>query len=74
MINPKFERVLFSLLMSLFMSFFMSFIITLMNIGLINNFVFIWLSAFWKAFLIAFPTVFVVVPQVRKLTNFLIKK
>jgi len=44
----------------------MSFVITFINLGLIDGFVTKWLGAFWKAFLIAFPTIFVVVPTVRK--------
>lgn len=51
------------------MSFFMSFIITLINLGLVDGFVFKWLGAFWKAFLIAFPTIFIVVPTVRRLVK-----
>lgn len=73
MIPRKFERLLFSFLMSSFMSFFMSFIITWINLDLIDGFVLIWLEAFWKAFTIAFPTVFFVVPAVRKLTLRLLK-
>jgi len=73
MINKKYEMLLFSFLMSLFMSGFMSFVVTMMNLGLIDNFIFIWLSAYWKAFIIAFPTIFIVVPQVRKVVSVLVK-
>ena len=74
MIDKKHERVLFSFLMSLFMSGFMSLIITFINLGLIDEFIYLWLGAYWKAFVIAFPTIFFVVPQVRKITAFLVTK
>ena len=74
MIAKKHEMILFAFLMSLFMSFFMSFVITLINIGYIDGFYVFWMSAFWKAFLVAFPTIRIVVPQVRKLVSLLIQK
>lgn len=74
MINKKYEFVLFAFLMALFMAGFMSFIVTLINIGFVDNILSIWFEAYWKAFLVAFPTIFVVVPQVRKVVNKLIKK
>ena len=73
MINKKYEMLLFSFLMSVVMSGFMSFIVTLINIGFINGFIYLWLNAYWKAFLIAFPTIFFVVPQVRKIVSILVK-
>ena len=74
MINKKYEFVLFAFLMALFMAGFMSFIVTLINIGFVDGIVSIWFEAYWKAFLVAFPTIFVVVPQVRKVVSILIKK
>ena len=71
MAKKKYEVILFSFLMSMFMSGFMSFIITYINLGFIDNFIFLWLNAYWKAFIIAFPTIFIIVPQVRKLTQLL---
>ncbi len=72
MISKKYEILLFSFLMSLFMSGFMSFIITLINLGFTDNFVFFWLSAYWKSFIVAFPTILIIVPHIRKITNMLI--
>lgn len=74
MIDKKYERILFSFLMSLFMSGFMSLIITFINLGLVDGFILLWLGAYWKAFMVAFPTIFFVVPQVRKFTAILIAK
>ena len=74
MIPKKYEMVLFAFLMSLFMAGFMSFIVTLINMGFVDGLLGFWLEAYWKAFLVAFPTIMVVVPKVRKLTGMLIEK
>ena len=65
-IKKKYEVLLFSLIMAILMTGLMSFFVTLFNMGLVENFIFIWLQAYWKAFLIAFPTVLIIVPYVRK--------
>jgi len=74
MIDKKYEFVLFAFLMALFMAGFMSFIVTLINIGFVDGVLWYWLEAYWKAFLVAFPTLFIIVPQVRKVVGLLIKK
>lgn len=56
------------------MSFFMSGVITLINMGPVEGFFGIWAEAFIKAFLIAYPTIMVVVPQVRRIVRKLIKE
>ncbi|MCD4758723.1 MAG: DUF2798 domain-containing protein [Arcobacteraceae bacterium] len=73
MINKKYEFILFAFLMAAFMAGFMSFIVTLINIGFVDGILWFWLEAYWKAFLVAFPTIFVVVPQVRRVVARLIK-
>ena len=74
MISAKYTRVVFAFLMSLFMSCLMSGVITLINLGLVENFMSIWFEAYWKAFLVAFPIIFVVAPFVQKLTKKLVKE
>lgn len=74
MIPKKYEMILFAFLMSLFMAGFMSFIVTLINMGFVDGILYFWLEAYWKAFLVAFPTIIIVVPQVRKITSKLIEK
>ncbi|MBN2964090.1 DUF2798 domain-containing protein [Sulfurospirillum sp. T05] len=74
MIPKRYEFLLFAFFMSLFMSFLMSGVITLINIGAVEGFLLLWFLAFVKAFLVAFPTILVVVPQVRKLVGLLIEK
>ncbi len=73
MINKKYEFVLFAFFMAAFMAGFMSFIVTLINIGFVEGIFWYWLEAYWKAFLVAFPTIFIVVPQVRKVVALFIK-
>ena len=73
MIPKKYEMILFAFLMSLFMAGFMSFIVTLINMGFVDGILYFWLEAYWKAFLVAFPTIVIVVPQVRKITSKLIR-
>ena len=50
----------------------MSFVITFINVGLVDNFIILWLQAFWRAFIVAFPAVMTVVPLVRKLVKKLV--
>jgi len=74
LIPKKYEMILFAFLMALFMSCFMSAVITFINLGIVEGFTGFWMTAFWKAFLVAFPTILIVVPQVRKVTAKLISK
>jgi len=74
MIDKRYEFVLFAFLMALFMAGFMSFIVTLINVGFVDGILSMWFEAYWKAFLVAFPTIFLVVPRVRKIVDILVKK
>jgi len=74
MIPKKYEIILFAFLMSLFMSGFMSLVITYINLGIVDSFIIIWLEAYWKAFLVAFPTIIIVVPFVKKAVGKLLVK
>ena len=59
--------------MSFFIAGFMSFIVTLRNIGFVDGILYFWLEVYWKAFLVAFPTILIIVPQVKKIVSVLIK-
>lgn len=67
MINKRYENVVFSFFMALIMSCIMSLVITIFNIGLVDNIIFIWLKAWLFAFSVAFPTVTLIAPFVKKL-------
>ncbi|MGE3153321.1 MAG: DUF2798 domain-containing protein [Nitrospiraceae bacterium] len=54
-----------SFLLDLIMSGLMSSIISVVNMGLINGIIVIWLKAWAQALIIAFPTLTVITPAVR---------
>jgi len=60
--------------MALLMSCFMSLVISIFNVGLIDGIVQIWLKAWSFAFVVAFPTIVVVSPIVRKLVGLVVEK
>lgn len=67
MIPVKYLPQVQSLLLSGFMSFIMSGVITLVNLGIVDGFMSIWLHAWIVAYAIAFPTILLVFPFARKL-------
>jgi len=73
MIDRKYQHIVFGFFMALLMSCFMSLIISIFNMGLVDNILFIWLKAWAFAFVVAFPTVIVVAPVVRKLVALTLK-
>ena len=67
MISVKYLHQVQAFLLSGFMSFIMSGAITFINLGLVDNFVKIWIHAWILAYMIAFPTILLVFPFARKL-------
>ena len=63
------SRILFGLMMSAMMAFTMSLIMTLVNIGLVENFLLIWLRGFSIGFAVAFPTSLIAAPLTRKIID-----
>tara|TARA_B100001063_G_C16417462_1_gene382539 strand:- start:88 stop:249 length:162 start_codon:yes stop_codon:yes gene_type:complete len=47
----------------------MSLVISVFNVGLVDNIVAIWLKAWSFAFVVAFPTIFIISPLVHKLVS-----
>ena len=64
--NP---RLLFPFFMALNMAFIMSGVLIFINLGLVNNFIFIWMKSFIIAFTVAFPTAFFITPIVQKIVK-----
>ena len=62
--NP---RILFPFFMALTMAFIMSGVLIFINLGLVNNFIFIWMKSFVIGFTVAFPTAFFITPIVQKI-------
>lgn len=56
------------------MALIMSFMLTYFNLGFIDGFVKIWLIAYVKAFVVAYPMLLLVSPSVAKITQNLCKK
>lgn len=73
MIPKKYAPIVFAFFMALLMSCFMSLVISIFNVGWVHNIVSIWLKAWAFAFCVAFPTVVIVSPVVKKLVNHLIE-
>ena len=59
--------------MALLMSCLMSFVVTTFNVGIVNNLIALWLTAWGVAFSVAFPTIIVVAPIVRKLSDLVLE-
>lgn len=65
-ISPRYAPVLFGGLLSAVMVTVVSAAVLILNQGLTPDFVFRWLKSFATAWPIAFPTVLVVAPMVRR--------
>lgn len=59
--------------MALLMSCLMSLVISIFNVGLVNNMLYVWLKAWSFSFAVAFPAVVIVSPLVRKLVRITLK-
>ena len=68
--NPqkKFHLV-FSLIMGAMMISLMTLVITFINVGLIDNFLRLWMKAFGIAYVVGVPVIFFLAPVARKLTG-----
>jgi len=65
--HPRFAPFLFGFLLSGMMSFIISGIATFRAMGAIDGFFGLWMSAWMLSCAVAFPTVLVVAPVVRRL-------
>ncbi len=72
MIHPRFAPVVFALFMAFFMSGIMSLVVTTINIGLVDDLILRWLNSWPMTFAIAFPTIMVVAPMVKRIVGRLI--
>ncbi len=63
----RYMGIVFPFVVSFFMSCIMSSIVTLRTIGLADNFLFMWVSAWGLSWLVAFPILFVVIPMCKKI-------
>jgi Protein of unknown function (DUF2798) len=70
-ISIKYQALLIAFFASLGMSCLMSFAMLLLNLGLVSNFLWVWLQAWGVGLLVGFPAATVVVPLAQKLAVFL---
>ncbi|KIM10767.1 MAG: hypothetical protein KU37_08525 [Sulfuricurvum sp. PC08-66] len=66
MLSVKYLQYVLSFMLSMLMSFIMSGVITLINVGLPDDFFTLWMRAWASAFVIAYPTILLVFPLARK--------
>lgn len=69
----RYAVLVMPLLLSILMTFIVSMVSTLRSIGLAPGFVSIWLGAWALSWLVAFPTLLVVLPLVRRATAALVE-
>ena len=61
-------HLVFSLLMGAMMIFLMTFVITMVNVGVVPDFVARWARAFLIAYVVGVPVIYFLAPTARKLT------
>lgn len=71
-IPRRLEHIAFGFLLSCFMSLLISGVATFLATGIMPGFVGAWLSAWLSSWIIAFPTVLVVAPFVRRVLHKLV--
>lgn len=60
------------LILSIFMSFVVSGVATVKNVGLVEGFIPSWMSAWGISWLVAFPTLLVVLPLVKRVVGLIV--
>ena len=69
----RYAGLVLPLMLSILMTFIVSLISTLRSIGLAANLVHVWMGAWGLSWLVAFPTLLVVLPLVRRATRALVE-
>ena len=67
--NAKYSDALFKVFLTLIMSLLMSTVITVLNIGIVPNFLEKWVVAFLGGFVVSFPAILIAVPIARRLVK-----
>ena len=68
-LNKKYSQFLFVTIMVTMMVFSVSLFVTLISVGLVSNFIEIWMRAYVMGFAIALPTAHVVVRIARRIVT-----
>ena len=69
----RYAGLVLPLMLSILMTFIVSLISTLRSIGLAANLVHVWMGAWGLSWIVAFPTLLVVLPLVRRATRALVE-
>ncbi len=69
----RYSGIVMPLILSIFMTCLISMVSTLRGIGPVPGFWGIWLGAWGISWLIAFPTLLIVLPIVRRLTGLMVR-
>lgn len=69
----RYMGIVFPLVVSFFMSCIMSCVVTLRTIGLADDFLFMWATAWGLSWVVAFPILFLVIPMCKKIVSLLVE-
>lgn len=64
-------NAIFNILIAVIMSTMMSFVLTLVNVGMVDGFIGIWMQSLLVACLVAIPVTFITIPLVSKMLKFI---
>ena len=70
----RFAGLVMPLFLSIFMTCIVSLISALRSIGMVNGLLHIWMGAWALSWIIAFPTLLLVLPLVKSATGFVVEK
>lgn len=70
----RYTSIVLPFLLSIIMTFVVSMISTLRSLGLEEFSIYVWMSAWAISWLIAFPTLLLILPVVRKITAMLVQQ
>ncbi len=68
------ENIVLPFILSILMTLIISGVSTLRSVGLVPEFYSLWLGAWGLSWLVAFPTLLLVLPLVRKLTGLVVER
>jgi len=73
-INKKYEQIVTMTLMVLVMTFVVTFVNTARNNGFQADFILLWLKSWGFAYIVALPTVMIIMPLIKKLVSSMVIK
>jgi hypothetical protein len=74
LIPARYTHFVFAFFMAILVSCLVSLVITFSNLGLVDQFLPIWMRAWVFAFMVAFPSVVLAAPVVAKLVTWVVKR